>query len=117
MRRFPFIAMALVAGINLIAAQAWAQMPMPPDAKEVLSDDYEGTSYSPYAAHEVASGEAPSKLLWGDTHLHTGMSFDAGAFGNRLGIADAYRFARGEEVVSSSGMPVEETTSCPRAKR
>jgi len=31
------------------------------------------------------------------------MSMDAGAFGNRLGIAEAYRFARGEEVVSSTG--------------
>jgi hypothetical protein len=89
-----------------LAAVATAQMPPPADATKILSDDYEGTSYSPYAAHEVASGEVPSKLLWGDTHLHTGMSFDAGAFGNRLGIADAYRFARGEEVVASSGMPV-----------
>jgi hypothetical protein len=48
----------------------------------------------------------PSRLLWGDTHLHTSMSMDAGAFGNRLGIDQAYRFARGEEVVSSTGIPV-----------
>ena len=31
------------------------------------------------------------------------MSMDAGAFGNRLGVEDAYRFARGEEVMASSG--------------
>ena len=105
MRRFPIVAMALVAGIGLLGAQAQAQMPMPPDAKRVLSDDYEGTSYSPYAAREVGDSEAPSRLLWGDTHLHTGMSMDAGAFGNRLGIEEAYRFARGEEIVSSTGMP------------
>ncbi|MDH3686558.1 MAG: DUF3604 domain-containing protein, partial [Myxococcales bacterium] len=91
---------------TLFAAVAAAQMPPPADASKILSDDYAGTSYSPYAVHEIVGGEAPSKLLWGDTHLHTGMSFDAGAFGNRLGIADAYRFARGEEVVASSGMPV-----------
>jgi hypothetical protein len=30
---------------------------------------------------------------------------DAGAFGNRLGLDAAYRFARGEEVVSSNGTP------------
>ena len=30
---------------------------------------------------------------------------DAGAFGNRLGVRDAYRFARGEEVVASTGTP------------
>jgi hypothetical protein len=34
------------------------------------------------------------------------MSFDAGGFGNRLGPAQAYRFARGEEIISSSGQPV-----------
>jgi hypothetical protein len=31
---------------------------------------------------------------------------DAGAFGNRLGIEEAYRFARGEEVTSATGLPV-----------
>jgi hypothetical protein len=96
----------VAACLALLALPASAQMPMPPDAKEVLSDDYEGTSYSPYAAREVGDGQAPSQLLWGDTHLHTAMSMDAGAFGNRLGISEAYRFARGEEVVSSTGMPV-----------
>jgi hypothetical protein len=31
---------------------------------------------------------------------------DAGGFGNRLGLSEAYRFARGEEVKASSGQPV-----------
>jgi hypothetical protein len=43
--------------------------------------------------------------LWGDSHLHTDISMDAGAFGNRLGLDAAYQFARGEEVTSSSGIP------------
>jgi hypothetical protein len=105
MRRFSIVAIALITGVVLAAAQVQAQVPIPPDAKQVLSDDYEGTSYSPYAARELGDGKAPSHLLWGDTHLHTGMSMDAGAFGNRLGIEEAYRFARGEEIVSSTGMP------------
>ena len=42
-------------------------------------------------------------MFFGDTHLHTAMSMDAGLFGNRLGVEDAYRFARGEEVMASSG--------------
>jgi hypothetical protein len=88
-----------------IAMPAAAQLPAPPDAGRVLSDEYPGTSYSPYAGREVPGSEMPSRLLWGDTHLHTSMSMDAGAFGNRLGIEQAYRFARGEEVVSSSGTP------------
>jgi len=44
-------------------------------------------------------------VYWGDTHLHTGLSMDAGLFGARLGLDDAYRFARGEEVTASTGQP------------
>ncbi len=100
------VSAALGAALTLLAGAAAAQLPAPPDAKRVLSDEYEGTSYSPYAGRELPGREMPSRLLWGDTHLHTAASFDAGAFGNRLGFDDAYRFARGEEVVSSTGMPV-----------
>ena len=57
--------------------------------------------YSPYAQRNF-----PNMPLWGDTHLHTAISFDAGAFGVRLLPPDAYRFARGEEVISSTGQPV-----------
>jgi hypothetical protein len=35
------------------------------------------------------------------------MSMDAGAFGARLGPEDAYRFARGEELTSSTGLKVK----------
>jgi Protein of unknown function (DUF3604) len=56
--------------------------------------------YSPYAGRKF-----PTRPFFGDTHLHTAASFDAGAFGARLGPRDAYRFARGEEVMASSGQP------------
>jgi hypothetical protein len=46
----------------------------------------------------------PQRVFWGDTHVHTSFSTDAGMVGNRLGPADAYRFARGEMVVSSTGV-------------
>ncbi len=58
--------------------------------------------YSPYAGRNF-----PTRPLFGDTHLHTGFSMDAGAFGARLTPRDAYRFARGEEVTSNSGQPVK----------
>ncbi len=48
----------------------------------------------------VGAQEHPDKLLWGDTHLHTRLSMDAYALGNRSGDADmAYRFAKGEPVI------------------
>src|SRR6478672_2315617 len=58
--------------------------------------------YSPYAGRNF-----PTRPLFGDTHLHTAASFDAGAFGARLGPRDALRFARGEEIMASSGQPVK----------
>lgn len=58
--------------------------------------------YSPYAGRNF-----PTRPLFGDTHLHTSYSMDAGAFGARLGPTDAYRFAQGEEVVSSTGQKVK----------
>src|SRR6185369_12176832 len=42
-------------------------------------------TYSP-----AAGWNYPRRVYWGDTHLHTSASFDAGAFGNRLGFEDAY---------------------------
>ena len=44
-------------------------------------------------------------VFWGDTHLHTTNSLDARLIGVTLGVEDAYRFARGERVVASSGQP------------
>ncbi len=52
---------------------------------------------------EVTSGIA-TKLLWGDTHLHTANSIDAFGFGVKLGPEEALRFARGEEVTSTWGL-------------
>ncbi|MEM8581513.1 MAG: DUF3604 domain-containing protein [Pseudomonadota bacterium] len=57
--------------------------------------------FSPYANRTF-----PERPLWGDTHLHTGLSLDAGAFGNTLLPDEAWRFAKGEQVVSSTGQPV-----------
>src|SRR3954451_8501897 len=59
-------------------------------------------AYSPYAERNF-----PSRPFFGDTHLHTSFSFDAGAFGARLGPVDAYRFAKGEQVTASSGQPAK----------
>jgi len=54
--------------------------------------------YSPYAGRNF-----PTKVLWGDTHLHTAVSVDAGTV-NRIGQEDAFRFARGEEISTTNGL-------------
>jgi len=69
---------------------------------EVLKGLYPGKAYSPWADRSF-----PSKVYWGETHLHTGLSLDAGLFGNTTGHDTAYRLARGEQVMASSGQPVK----------
>ena len=68
------------------------------DKKDVKIDKKE---YSPYL-HQAQ----PNRVFWGDTHLHTSYSTDAGMVGNRLGPDEALRFAKGEKVISSTGVPV-----------
>jgi hypothetical protein len=46
----------------------------------------------------------PQQVFFGDTHHHSSYSFDSGMFGNTLGPAESFRFARGEEVTASNGM-------------
>jgi hypothetical protein len=60
---------------------------------------YNEPDYSPFVDQHF-----PNRVYWGDTHLHTANSVDAGFVGNKLGPEEAYRFARGEEVTSSSGL-------------
>ena len=57
--------------------------------------------YSPFVDQHF-----PTRIFWGDTHLHTRNSIDAGFVGNTLGPDEAFRFARGEEVTSSTGLRV-----------
>jgi hypothetical protein len=54
--------------------------------------------YSPYAGRNF-----PTSVLWGDTHLHTAISVDAGTM-CRIGQEDAFRFARGEEITTTHGL-------------
>ena len=91
------LCLALVPGQTAFAAGGG----LVTDDPSSLRADARTQPYSPYAQRNF-----PDMPLWGDTHLHTAVSFDAGAFGARLLPPDAYRFARGEEVVSSTGLPV-----------
>ena len=95
--------MATLVAALVTAASLGANAQVNPTEKdaEVLSREYTGKTYSPYAERDFATG-----VYFGDTHLHTNLSMDAGAFGNRLGLDPAYKFARGEQVESTRGGPV-----------
>ena len=92
-----------VVGISLVVLQATA------GAQEVSYPDEMPESpknYSPYVERTAVDSNFAEGVYWGDTHLHTSYSTDAGMMGNTLGPKEAYRFARGEEVVASHGMRV-----------
>lgn len=59
-------------------------------------------NFSPYTNSKLAVN-----VYWGDSHLHTGLSLDAGLFGNTLEPEDALRFARGEQVMAATGIPAK----------
>ena len=62
----------------------------------------EKPAYTPAADENI-----PDTVYWGDTHVHSSYSFDAGAFGNTLDPNKAYRYARGEEVTASMGLKTQ----------
>jgi hypothetical protein len=86
-----------IAALLVTASSVSAQDPGP--SAESLGGVFPKAPYSPYASRDF-----PTMPFWGDTHVHTGLSMDAGAFGARLMPEDAYKFARGEEVTSSTGL-------------
>ena len=77
-KRLPFLLAALTMGAFTASAA------------EVTETAYPTTDY-------------PTEVLWGDTHLHTTNSLDARVLGVTLDAADSYAFARGDEVVTSTG--------------
>jgi hypothetical protein len=97
MKGFVLLSRVIVACSLVFAVPAYAAEP-PPDP-ESLEKAFKGSGFSPYADRNF-----PSQVYWGDTHLHTSLSMDAGAFGARLDPDDAYRFARGEQLTSSTGV-------------
>ena len=93
-------ALAIALGAGLSAA-ALAQDAGQHDAA-TAAKAFPKPAYSPYVGRDY-----PTRPYFGDTHLHTAFSFDAGAFGARLTPRDAYKLAHGEEITASSGQPVK----------
>ena len=97
------VAVVLTLGL---AGSVWAQSSTTTDTgtldKGAAERLFQKAPYSPFAGRSF-----PTRPYFGDTHVHTSFSFDAGAFGARLVPRDAYRFARGEEIMASSGQRVK----------
>jgi len=59
------------------------------------------------ATPKVSDTPYPRQVYWGDEHVHTGWSADAGLAGATLSPEDAVRFARGQKVKSSTGQDAQ----------
>ena len=104
-KRWPvqmLLALLAVAGVMSVGRDARGQDIGDTDKAKLEKVFPAKPGYSPYAGRNF-----PVVPLFGDTHLHTSFSLDAGAFGARLTPEDAYRFARGEEITSNTGQPVK----------
>jgi hypothetical protein len=78
----------------------------PQDAADPPVDDDRPAmpeSSLPQKGSYAPPSEYPVQVYFGDPHVHTSISLDAAAWGNRLGPEGAYRFARGEAVTSFKG--------------
>jgi hypothetical protein len=95
-------ALSLALSLAGYSLPAFSQDTGQPDKEAIGKSFPEKRPYSPYAGRSF-----PTRVYWGDTHLHTDLSFDAGAAGCRLGPSDAYRLAKGEEITASSGQRVK----------
>jgi hypothetical protein len=92
MKRNPSLRIAALAGLATVglALPALAQAPAPAPIGS--------NAYSPYVGQTF-----PNRVLWGNTHIHTSYSFDAGLSGTTLGPEDLFKFASGGEVVVANG--------------
>lgn len=96
MKRKTVILSILLMGITATAALAQDLLPSRDTVKGPKKE------YSPYAGDHF-----PNNVYFGDTHLHTSWSVDAGMAGATLGPDEAYRVSRGEEVTSHTGWKVK----------
>lgn len=84
--------------LQVVALGAHAQVQDVLPTKEGVAEIFGIDHFSPYAGRNF-----PTRVLWGDTHLHTDVSVDAVTM-NRIGQEDAYRFARGEQITTTHGL-------------
>ena len=75
-----------------LALGSWAFAQEDAPSKDDVDKTIAKPTYSPYAGRDY-----PTRVLWGDTHLHTAISVDAGAAGCKLGPEEAY-YARVIEI-------------------
>ena len=121
--RMPWIRPRILATV-LGAAMAMSGAPAPAQtstpAKPSSAAQAKPAAAAPAKPSTGATTKAPAAAVesnplreayFGETHVHTGWSFDAFIFGNTLtGPEDAYKYAKGETIKHPLGYPIRITT-------
>src|SRR5262245_33954047 len=100
-RKLAAAAVLSLVGVALLGSPGPRRAARAEDEPRARAETERPETYSPYADRRY-----PTRVYWGDQHLHTSLSADAGMVGDRLGPDDAFRFARGEQLRSSTGQLV-----------
>jgi hypothetical protein len=87
--------LALTAALVVLLSGSALAQEWTPDKDQTVEQP---KPYSPFVDEHF-----PQKVFFGDTHFHSSLSVDSGMIGNRIDLNQALRFARGEEIVSSTG--------------
>ncbi len=102
MKKFSQSILAVLFIFGLIALSVPATAQLPPPTDDVKRAFPAQKHYSPYAGRNF-----PTKVFWGDTHLHTGNSLSEWSATTRK--------SSGRDSLTCK--PVDEVSSSPRAKR
>ena len=89
-----------LAVLAMVPSLVFSQTDISPSAADFATAE---KIYSPFVERAVRNSDFAEGVYWGDTHLHTRYSSDSGMIGNRLSPEEAYQFAKGEEVLTSTG--------------
>ena len=87
--------LALIAALVVLLSGSALAQEWTPDKDQTVEQP---KPYSPFVDEHF-----PQKVFFGDTHFHSSLSVDSGMIGNRIDLNQALRFARGEEITTSTG--------------
>ena len=88
-----FVAGLVIMGLSQVAVAQ--EFPTEADLKK----GERKAEYLPYVDQHF-----PNRVFGDDTHHHSNFSFDDGLMGTKLTPEESYRFARGEELISNTGL-------------
>lgn len=93
------LGVSIAASVALVIAACTA----PPAPRGPTAASASGAAATAAAGAAPVADAYPTRVWWGDEHVHSGWSGDAGLAGTILSPEDAVRFVRGEELTSNTG--------------